>query len=99
LPLFFTRKEVFEWLKTGKKTIDIRKGKPHKGQIAVFQVGPKILRMKITKKETGSLTQVMQSDNFRLVVPSATVIGDAVAYLHVLYGTYDGVFTAYYLEL
>jgi ASC-1-like (ASCH) protein len=99
LPLFFTRKEVFEWLKTGKKTIDIRKGKPHEGKIAVFQVGPKILRMKITRKETGSLAEVLRSDNFRLVIPSATVIGDAIAYLHELYGTCDGVFTAYYLEL
>jgi ASC-1-like (ASCH) protein len=99
LPLFFTRKEVFEWLKNGKKTIDIRKGKPHRGQIAVFQAGPKILRLKIIKKETGSLAEVLRSDNFRLVIPSATVICDAFAYLHVLYDPYDGVFTAYYLEL
>jgi ASC-1-like (ASCH) protein len=100
LQLFFTRKEAFEWLKTGKKTIDIRKGTPHRGEVAVFQAGRKVLRMNIVKKEMGRLREVVRSDNYRLIVPSAVALDDAVAYLHELYGGGDDdVFTAYYIKL
>ena len=53
--------------------------------------------MKIIKKETGRLEEVVRSDNYRLVIPSAVVVDDAVAYLRGLYDGYDGVFTAYYI--
>lgn len=99
MPLLFTKKEMFEWLKIGKKTIDIRKGSPHRGEVAVFQSGPNVLRLKIVKKEMGTLTEVMRSDNYRLVLPSAMTLDDAVADLRRLYGGYDGVFTAYYCTI
>ena len=85
LPLFRTKKEVFEWLKSGKKTIDVRKGNPLHGEIAVYLSGRNVLRMKIVKRETGKLDEVVRSDNFRLVIPSALVLDDAVAYLRGLY--------------
>jgi ASC-1-like (ASCH) protein len=97
LPLFLTKKEVFEWLKIGKKTIDIRKGTPQRGNIAVFQSGPHTLRLKIVKKETGRLTDIVQLDNYQLVIPSAEGMGDAIVYLRRLYAAYDGFFTAYYI--
>jgi ASC-1-like (ASCH) protein len=97
LPLFFTRKEAFEWLKLGEKTIEVRKGNPRRGEVAVFQSGPSILRLNILKKETGRLAEVVRSDNYKLVVPSALCLGDAFAYLRGLYVGYDGVFTAYYI--
>ena len=97
MPLFFARKEVFEWLKIGDKTIDVRKGNPRRGEVAVFQSGPSILRLKILKKETGRLVEVVHSDNYRLIVPSALSLGDAFAYLRGFYSDYDGVFTAYYI--
>jgi len=98
LPLLRTKKEVFEWLKQGKKTIDIRKGNPYRGEIAVFAAGPHVLRLKIAKRESGRLTDLVRLDNFRQVIPSAVVLGDAVDYLRRLYGDYDGVFTAYFVE-
>ena len=49
--------------------------------------------------ETGRLGEVVRSDNYRLVIPSAMVIDDALAYLRELYDGYDGVFTAYYITL
>jgi ASC-1-like (ASCH) protein len=97
LPLFRTKKEAFEWLKTGKKTIDIRKGNPRLGEVAVYLSGRKVLRMKIIKTETGRLFEVVRSDNYRLVISSAVTIEEAVAYLRDLYGGYDGVFTAYHI--
>jgi ASC-1-like (ASCH) protein len=97
LPLLRTKKEVFEWLKEGKKTIDIRKGNPHSGDIAVFEAGPHVLRLKIAKRELGRLTDLVRSDNYKEVIPSAETLEDAVDYLRRLYGDYDGVFTAYYV--
>lgn len=97
LPLFRTKKEVFEWLTSSKKAIEIRKGNPHRGEVAVYLSGRKVLRMRIIKRETGRLSEVVRSDNYRLVIPSAVVIDDALAYLRGLYDGYDGVFTAYYI--
>ena len=97
LPLFRTKKEAFEWLTSSKKTIDVRKGNPHRGEFAVSLSGRKVLRMRIIKRETGRLNQVVQPDNYRLIIPSAVVIDDALAYLRKLYEGYDGVFTAYYI--
>ena len=75
LPLFFAKKEVFKWLVQNKKTIDIRKGNPKPGEIAVFQSGPHILRLKILKKEYGMLTEILRLDNFKAVIPSAMTLG------------------------
>ena len=97
MPVFRTKKEAFEWLKIGEKTIDIRKGDPYRGEIAVYLSGRKVLRMKITKREMGRLEEVVRSDNYRLAVPSAVTVEGAIAYLRQLYDGYDGVFTAYYV--
>lgn len=50
------------------------------------------------KKETGRLMEVVRSDNYRLIIPSAAALDDAVAYLLGLYDGYDDIFTAYYIE-
>jgi len=97
LPLFFAKKEVFKWLLQGQKTIDIRKGNPKLGEIAVFQSGSSILRLKIVKTECGRLTDILRLDNFKAVIPSALVLRDAVGYLWAIYGVNDEVFTAYYV--
>ncbi len=97
MPLFRTKKEPFEWLKSGKKSIEVRKGSSLYGEFAVFLSGRKVLRMKILKKETGKLTEVVRLDNFRLVIPSALVLEDAIAFLRGLYIGYDDVFTSYYV--
>ncbi|HEX7483483.1 MAG TPA: hypothetical protein VF350_08450 [Candidatus Bathyarchaeia archaeon] len=97
MPLFFAKKEVFQWLGEGQKTIDIRKGNPKPGEIAVFQSGSRILRLKIVKTESGQLKDILRLDNFKEVIPSAAVLGDAFGYLQGIYGVNDGVFTAYYV--
>ena len=51
----------------------------------IFQ-GVRFLRMRIVKKETGRLLDVVRSDNFRSVIPSAIVVDDAMNYLRGLYG-------------
>ena len=47
MPLFLAKKEVFEWLSQGQKTIDVRKGTLKPGEIAFFQSGSHALRLKI----------------------------------------------------
>ncbi len=98
MPLLRTKKEVFEWLREGKKTIDIRKGNSQRGEIAVFEAGPHVLRLKIVRKQSGILTDLVRLDNYRQVIPSAGTLEDAIDYLRRLYGDCDGVFTAYYVE-
>ena len=97
MPWFIAKKEVFEWLSQGQKTIDVRKGNPMPGEIAVFQSGPRVLRLKIVKTESGRLSDILRLDNYVAVIPSAVGLSDAVDYLRRIYGVSDGVFTAYYV--
>jgi ASC-1-like (ASCH) protein len=98
LPLLRAKKEVFIWLKEGKKTIDVRKGKPCRGDVAYFFSGPYRLQLRIIKKETGRLTDLVDLDNFKRVIPSAKSPVEAIRYLERLYSDYEGVFTAYYVS-
>ncbi len=98
MPLLRTKKEAFEWLKEGNKTIDIRKGNPRCGEIAFFEAGPHVLRLKIVKRESGRLIDLVRSDNYKLVIPSARRLEEALDYLQRLYSEYNGVFTAYHVE-
>ena len=97
MPLFRTKKEPFEWLASSKKTIDVRKGNPHEGEVAVYLSGRRTLRMRVVKRESGRLAEIVRSDNYKQVIPSAVVVDDALAYLRVLYDGYEGIFTAYYI--
>ncbi len=95
MTMFLAKKEVFQWLKEGKKTIDVRKGKPRPGEVAVFTSGPHVLKMRIVGVRCGKLGEVVREDNFRQVIPSAANLEDALGYVRGFYGGYDGVFTAY----
>lgn len=97
MPLLYARKEVFEWLKKGTKTIDVRRGKPMSGEFAVFQCGPEILRMRIVGVESGHIADVIRADNFLRVVPSAASLEEALDYFQGLYSDCSGVFTAYHV--
>jgi hypothetical protein len=98
MPLFQAKKEVYTWIKDGKKTIDVRKGNARKGSTAVIQSGAYHLRLPIVKKETGKLTDVIRSDNYQQIIPSAENLKAALDYLFDLYGADSGIFTAYYLS-
>ena len=86
LPFFLAKKEVFEWLKQGKKTIDIRRGNPRQGDMAIFASGYCRLTLRIVKTQSGKLTEVIRSDNYRQIIPTAETLDDAITYLRRLYG-------------
>jgi ASC-1-like (ASCH) protein len=97
-PAFTVRKELFAWIKEGKKTIELRKGNPSRGDFAVFLSGRNYVRLSIVKKETGTLSEVIRQDNYRQIIPSAEKLEDALKFLKDLYKTGEGTFTAYYIE-
>jgi len=99
LPLFMVKKQVFVWIITGLKTIEVREGKAKKGDDAVFQCGRKVLRGKITKKEEGCLPNILRQDNYKNIIPIAKSLEEAIMYLKGLHGTDEGTFTAYHFDL
>lgn len=98
VPLLYVKKEVFEWVKQGLKTIDVRKGKPRRGDFAFFQFGKQILKLRVVARESGEFGNIVRADNYVCIIPSAKCLDDAVAYFHGLYGDCGGVFTAYHVE-
>jgi ASC-1-like (ASCH) protein len=92
------KKEVFEWVKSGQKTVEVGRGNARKGEEAVFQCGSNLLRLQIARKETGRLAEIVRRDNFKAIIPSADSIEEATGYLQSLYGTTEGAFAAYYLK-
>jgi len=93
------KKDVFEWIKTRQKTIELRKGKAKAGDQAVFQCGRNILRGKIISKDEGNLPTLLHNLNFKEIIPTANSTQEATAYIRKLYGTIDGTFTAYRFAL
>ena len=93
------KKEVFEWIKTWQKTIELRTGKARAGDEAVFQCGRNILRGKIINKNEGNLSTLLHNLDFREIIPTANSIEEATVYIKKLYGAADGTFTAYRFAL
>ncbi|MEM3618140.1 MAG: hypothetical protein QXK47_03590 [Candidatus Bathyarchaeia archaeon] len=97
--MFMVKKEVFEWIKTGQKTIELRKGKAKAGDHAVFQCGRNILIGKIIGKDEGNLATLLHNLNFKEIIPTANTVEEATAYIESLYGTTEVTFTAYRFAL
>jgi ASC-1-like (ASCH) protein len=92
------KKEVFEWLKNGQKTIDIRRGKPKQSDRLLFISGPYRLEMRVVGVQSGRLYDLIRQDNFKQIIPSADSVDEAVIYLRRIYGGFDGLFTAYFIS-
>lgn len=71
MPLFLVKREVFEWIRAGRKNVELRKGRAKKGDEAVFQCGRKLLKRKIIKREEGNLTCILRRDNYKNIIPQA----------------------------
>ena len=99
MPLFMVKKENFEWVRSGRKHIEIRKGKKMKGDEAVFVCSKWMLRGRIIKKKQGKLSSLMTNSNFKDVIPVAKSLKEATSHIENLYGTTEGTFTAYYFKL
>jgi ASC-1-like (ASCH) protein len=98
MPLFPAKKEIYAWLKDGKKNIEVRKGQAKSGDTAVFQCGASYLRFPIVKRETGKLAEVIRKENYKQVIPTAECLEEALNFFQTLYCVEDCEFTAYYLK-
>jgi hypothetical protein len=87
--MLLAKKEVYEWLKTGQKTIDIRRGKPRQGERVLFVSGPHRLEMQIVDRRSGALLDLICLDNFRQLFLCGSV-DEAVDYLRRIYGELTG---------
>ncbi len=99
MPLFMVKKENFDWIRSGRKRVEVRKRRMEKGDKAVFLCSKWMLKGKIIRKEQGKLSDVVNDSNFRDVIPIAKNLKEALLYIEKLYGTSEDEFTAYYFKL
>jgi ASC-1-like (ASCH) protein len=91
-----TKREVYEWIENGLKSVDIRRGKPKRGNVAVFICGKgSCIRARILNKIEGDLPSLLEHFGFTNVIPTAKTLQEAMTYIEKLYGTTNGTFTAY----
>ncbi len=100
MPVFRMKKEPFNWIKTGTKTVELRKGKAKKGDNATFLSGKsQVARGKILKKQEGKLSELLNSATYNNIVPTAKNLSEATEYLKRIYSSLEGTFTAYEIEI
>jgi len=98
MPLFRTKREYFEWIENGQKTVDLRRGKAKQGDFAVFLCGRKVVRKRIIKRVEGEVCELITEKNYCQFVPVAHSRNEVLARLKKLYSDVDGTFTAYYIN-
>ncbi len=100
MPAFLTKKQVFEWIKTGEKTIELRSGKSLNGDRIVFLNGQRqCVKGRILRKQEGRLADVLNVDTYRKIVPTARSLDEALAFVKHIYPLTNGTFTTYEFQL
>ena len=96
MPAFTVRKEPFNWITTGRKSVELRKGKARKGNYATFLSGRRqAVKARIVKKQEGTLTELLNPSTFHNIVPTARNLDEAIEYIKRFYPSLEGTFTAY----
>ncbi len=100
MPMFRTKRLVQEWIKSGAKTIELRKGKPLDGDNIIFLSGrgEKAIAHIIAKNE-GKLEEVLNEGTYKKIVPTAKNLGEALSFIAGIYPSAEGVFTTYEFQL
>lgn len=97
MPLFPVKKQVFEWIKENRKTIEIRRGKAKKGNEAVFRSGRRMVRRKIIETREGHLRYLLLHYGFKNVIPAVQTLEETLRFYRDLGHDINGMFTAYVL--
>ncbi len=86
MPAFLTKKQVFEWIRSGEKTIELRSGKCLNGDKIAFLNGQRqCVKGKILRKQEGKLEDVLNADTFKQIVPTAKSLDEARAFVKEIY--------------
>ena len=100
MPAFLTKKEVFEWIRTGRKNVELRRGKVQNGDAITFLNGRnESLSGRILRKREGNLEDVLNAMNYKQIIPTAKNLDEAKAFIRRLYPSTEGIFTAYEFEI
>ena len=100
MPSFSITTQVYEWIRAGEKTIEIRKGKQRKGEIITFLSGRKqSMKGAVIRICEGKLEDVLNVDTYRKIVPTASNVDDALTFVKDIYPIADGPFTTYEFRL
>ena len=100
MPAFLTKKQVFDWINTGEKTIELRRGKTQDGDNIAFQNGKgQCVKGRILRRKEGKLEDVLNVATYRKIIPTAKSLDDAVEFIRQLYQPTEGTFTAYEFKL
>lgn len=97
MPLFPVKKQVFEWIRQDRKTVEIKEGKSKKGNEAVFRSGRNMVRKKIIETKEGRLRYLLLHYGFKKVVPIAHTLEETFRFYETLGHNINGIFTAYVL--
>ncbi len=100
MPTFLTKKQAYDWIKRGDKTIDLRRGKQSKGDTIVFLSGHmQFVKGRIVKKQEGTLQELLNEDTYKKIVPIAKNLDEALVFIKEIYPLTDDIFTAYEFQL
>jgi ASC-1-like (ASCH) protein len=100
MPAFLTKKQVYDWIRAGEKTIELRSGKSLNGENITFISGRRqTVKARILKKQEGKLPEVLNVETYMKIVPTARSLEEAVAFVKQIYDSTDGVFTTYEFRL
>ncbi len=100
MPTFLTKKEVYDWIRNGEKTIELRSGKPMQGTNITFLNGRRqTVKARILRKREGKLEELLNVATYRKIVPTAGSLDEAIAFVKGIYPMTEGTFTAYEFQL
>ena len=91
---------MYEWIKSGRKTIELRRGRPRDGDDITF-LGGRGERLKgcILRKSEGKLDDVLNSFTYNKIVPTAKSLDEALKFIMTIYPFTEGIFTTYEFQL
>jgi len=99
-PTFLTKKEIYEWIRTRRKTIELRRGKSQNGEKIAFLNGRNAsVKGRILRKQEGRLEDVLNAATYKKIIPTANSLDEAKAFIKQIYPQTDGTFTTYEFEL
>lgn len=100
MPMFRVKKEVYEWIKNGDKTIELRRGTSRKGDAVTILNGKgKFMKGRILRKQEGKIDDLLNMATYKRIVPTAKNIDEALTFIRQIYPSLDGTFTTYEFQL
>jgi len=100
LPTFRTKKLVCEWIRSGEKTIELRRGRSIDGDTITFLSGRgERMKGRILGKHEGKLEDVLTTVTYSKIVPTAKSFDEALAFIKRIYPLTESIFTIYEFQL